>query len=230
MAHPPERTHDELTTEHSLYHDRRPRRAGDELLRESDEHDAQPRSHRQRGHAVRPLLRDQLDLHTQPRDDPHRHAHPREPRDDARHAHRQSTSQRREAPADRRLPDCDHRKVASGAGPAPLAGGLRFLERSSGAGDLPRSGLLRDGREKGRAGLRERRNHRQVPRLARSARHRQAVLPDVPSQGTAPTVGPQAGASVALHRSHPHARHLRRRLLEPALVPPRQRTCGLPGT
>ena len=58
--------------QHHLHHDGRSRGARDQRLRVARQQDAAPRSHRQGGRALRKRLRHQLDLHAEPRRDPHR--------------------------------------------------------------------------------------------------------------------------------------------------------------
>ena len=69
MAGPPLRGR---PPEHHLHHDRRSRRARDRRVRVARQPDAEPRSACARGRAAHERVRDQLDLHAEPRGDPDR--------------------------------------------------------------------------------------------------------------------------------------------------------------
>ncbi len=182
---PDERCREE-TTQHPLYLFRRSCLPGHRGLRLEAEQDAQPRPHRQRGHALRSLHRAQLHLRAEPGDGPDREilAQQRLLQQHQQQVRRLPDHLPQAAP-EGRLPDRHCRQMAPGHQPDRL----RLL------GDPARPGTVLQSaddprRRTGQArGLHHRHHHRQGAGLAQETRSEQALPDDVPAQGPPPRVG-----------------------------------------
>ena len=193
------------TAEHPLHHDRRPRGARHQRLR-------QRRSTRRRtstasrkeGALFTNVLRHQLDLHAEPRGDPHRQVQPPQRRARVQPL-RRLAADRREAAAGGRLPHRHGRQVA----PRQRSDRLRPL------GDPARPGRLhRPGASTPRPARRRTPGYATdvITDLAidflEEAADGQAVLPDAAPQGAAPAVdaGREARRAVRGRRRSPSRR------------------------